>query len=274
MRLFYHICTLPGYQKILQEQLDLINKSGLYNQLSKIHITIIGKYKSKTLKIIEQYDKKKKVYLEYHSNSYDDFEFPTLEAIHQFSLACKKDTKILYLHTKGVSFSKDRQMKNMKYAWREFMQEFLVNNFKNSIKALDAGLDTIGVYQDFHPTGYHYSGNFWWSKSSYIRRLPDITTVTEDLLGIKDPSPSSKYKLSRYICEKWLLLPETIRYKRSRVSWLNKLFYYIQEYLLNEQNKDREYFDINSSSKIGSFFNINSCPEREEAFMREYLSKT
>jgi hypothetical protein len=60
--------------------------------------------------------------------------------------------------------------------------------------------DSSNLQVDYNKWGYlcaplHYSGNFWWSKSSYIRTLPDPYKWC----------PDNNYKERRIFCEMWLL---------------------------------------------------------------------
>jgi hypothetical protein len=77
------------------------------------------------------------------------------------------DSYILYLHTKGNSYDSERQSIN---DWTDMMLYFLVENHKTCINKMYEQYDTVGCnYSEVHHN--HYSGNFWWAKSSYIKTL-------------------------------------------------------------------------------------------------------
>jgi hypothetical protein len=54
------------------------------------------------------------------------------------------------------------------------MVYFLVNNCNNCIKLLEI-YDTVGCNYLENPNK-HYSGNFWWANSNYVKKLSKITT--------------------------------------------------------------------------------------------------
>jgi hypothetical protein len=59
--------------------------------------------------------------------------------------------------------------------WRKFMEFFNLIKKDDCLKILDK-YDTCGVNLTDQPYK-HYSGNFWWSKSSYICTLPDFNSI-------------------------------------------------------------------------------------------------
>lgn len=75
------------------------------------------------------------------------------------------------------------------------MLYFLVEKYDECINQLNKNYDTVGCNYLFATHAYpmHYSGNFWWSKSSYINKLHllDETNVDKEYaefwLFIKNP---------------------------------------------------------------------------------------
>ena len=100
------------------------------------------------------------------SNNVRLFERPTLTLMHSFS-KLNKDCKMLYLHTKGISYNPKAQIYTNIQAWIAYMLHFLLR--ADCISLLD-DYDTVGCnyYEGPHP---HYSGNFWWIKSEYLATL-------------------------------------------------------------------------------------------------------
>lgn len=58
--------------------------------------------------------------------------------------------------------------------WREYMEYFIINQHEKCIKKLDEGYYGVGTHLHGNNRWKHFRGNFWWSKSSHIRRLRDI----------------------------------------------------------------------------------------------------
>lgn len=110
-----------------------------------------------------------------HEGTIGDFEFPTLEKIENF---CKDhlDVKVCYIHTKSVSSEIGTVRRKRCEDWCRLMILFNIELAEKRIEDLDSGFDASGV--NFRKTpSPHFSGNFWWAKSDYIRKLPLINQV-------------------------------------------------------------------------------------------------
>ena len=98
------------------------------------------------------------------------FENATMKQIIYFS-KIHSDYNVLYLHTKGVSYTPDHPFYPGILSWIDFMMYSLVDHAESCIKLLNV-YDTIGTcIKDKDENPIHYSGNFWWAKSSYLQRL-------------------------------------------------------------------------------------------------------
>lgn len=114
------------------------------------------------------------------------FELPTLERI----IADVQDGApcyVLYLHTKGVTHTAWNQSLQ---DWLDYMLYFAIERAEDCIAAL-ARHDTCGVELKADPY-LHYSGNFWWARSDWLRGLPHPLTV-----------PSAPFG-DRHKCEFWV----------------------------------------------------------------------
>ena len=177
---FIHICNLDDYRgyDIFLDQIKYIKTSGLYDNLDYIFVTMLGNYK----KIICDY----KIKLIYYSKNINEWEFPNMKRIYYFSKNVKENIKILQIHTKGVL--------NKPYSieWRKYLEYFLIEKYDLCINNLN-NYNCIGVNQQFYfdtvnKYRNHFSGNFWWTKSDYVKRLPPID-----------------FNNDRYITEHWLI---------------------------------------------------------------------
>ena len=156
---FIHSCSLRDDTDILDEIID---------KVKKIHFDVIF--------IINIGNKINKVYgnnvviIEY-SNDVNLFEMPTLNMMHSFCIR-NPESKILYLHTKGVSY---HVVSQTIVDWRNMMLYFLIDNYcKNLLEKYDiVGCNYLG-----YPHRPHFSGNFWWTKASYVNKLSPIPIKT------------------------------------------------------------------------------------------------
>ena len=162
---FIHFANIGNGYKILMNQINNIIKSGLYDKLDFIFITIVGPHIK-----LNNYNKIKVIY---YSDNELEWEFPTIKRIKYFSDNIKKKVNILYIHTKGVL------NKPYSYEWRKYLEYFLIEKHVDCLNLL-FNYDCVGVnmqlYDDIGENKYrnHYSGNFWWSKSEYIKLLDNI----------------------------------------------------------------------------------------------------
>ena len=173
---FIHSCHMPtlGTEK-LEEHIDLLNSSGLINELECVFINNVG------IPISSDFCKKygPKYKLMNYSENIELYENPTLNKIKRFS-ENNKDCYILYLHTKGVSYNKHHPLYTKVRDWNALMTYFLVEKYSSCFEKL-VDYDSVGCnYKNnselCNQCGYkytsHYSGNFWWSKTNYLKTLP------------------------------------------------------------------------------------------------------
>ena len=80
---------------------------------------------------------------------------------------------ICYFHTKGV-YSETIPANTGVKSWRDYLNYFTITKWKENVDKLKEGFDVVGVnydYNDMH-NDYVIGGNFFWTKSEYIKTLP------------------------------------------------------------------------------------------------------
>ena len=169
---FIHFTNVGNGHSIFLEQIDTIKKSGLYNQLDFIFVILLGPYIE-----IKEDDKIKVIY---YSDNILEWEFPSLNIIRSFSNDIPYKVNILYIHTKGV-LGKPGALE-----WRKYLEYFLIEKYDICLRYLNNGNFSVGVDLHTYPlesgNGYrnHYSGNFWWSQSEYIKSITKTNLYIED----------------------------------------------------------------------------------------------
>jgi len=170
---FIHSCHLESAGT---EKLDLILNSVLkIKELDVITINNIGlrldhaKYEAMDSRII----------VLHRSDDSQLFELPTLKLIHEFSVS-SPNTRILYTHTKGISYSKSDSRHQPGVDWINYMLYFLCEKSENCLKLLDSR-DVVGCnFSELpHP---HFSGNFWWATTKYLKTL-STEKLTDKMSG-------------------------------------------------------------------------------------------
>lgn len=96
-----------------------------------------------------------------------EYERPTLLHMRKKSEE-EENTNYFYLHTKGISHFGNKNEQPV-IDWINLMLYWNIEHWKLAVEKLKI-YDTYGC--NYCGTGKkHYSGNFWWSKNNYIRKL-------------------------------------------------------------------------------------------------------
>ncbi len=159
---FYHVAQMGTWQTVDKEITDTLTASGLLERATLFR------------------------------NDCPDvsqFEFPTIDMLRMY--AADNECLLLYLHTKGVS----RPGPSID-DWRAAMLYWMVERWRECVHKLSKGFDVVGYTRCERPMP-HFQGNFWWAKSSYIRKLDDPRKITF--------IPSVANQGERHKCEFWVL---------------------------------------------------------------------
>jgi hypothetical protein len=156
--IYIHVCCINNYKEVFTGLMSCIKDSGLYNHVKEIRCCILGEYD-------ETLFQDEKIVIRATSPDISLYEVFTVSTLYH---DCKKENfNVLYLHTKGVSKPTNEFIKD----WTDMMCYFNIYKFETCIQLLENN-DSVGVNLLNSPE-CHYSGNFWWSKSSYINRLDE-----------------------------------------------------------------------------------------------------
>lgn len=154
--IYIHVCCINNYEEVFRYLLNSIKECGLYNNINEIRCCILGQFNDSLFD-------DEKIIIRATSNDISLYERYTINIIHS---DCKNENmNVLYLHTKGVT----RQNNIFVKSWVNYLVYFNIYHHKLCLELLESN-DTVGVNLQNEPK-LHYSGNFWWSKSSYINKL-------------------------------------------------------------------------------------------------------
>ncbi|MEC7987770.1 MAG: NAD-dependent epimerase/dehydratase family protein [Myxococcota bacterium] len=202
---------------VFAEMLNRIETSGLYDRCDQINICFAGKERF----IDKRYVSKEKYKLIQVRNS---FEFDALNMI--WNDCQNDDFHVCYIHAKGIT-----RPDSVKTAdWRHYMSHFIIDKWKDRVLDLAqndcSGVNFQGNHDDYHTDpatwGYinspvHYSGNFWWSKSSHIRKLKSPKSFW----------PSADFRKWRIVPEMWVCQIKEANYY---CAWTSGVDHYHQRY--------------------------------------------
>ena len=182
--------------EILDKLLGHLQANDIFAKLDVVFINNIGEALDET----KYKEISNRIEVVNYSRDTNLFENCTIKQLIAFS-KLHPDYKVLYLHTKGVSYTKNHYFYPGIISWIDFVLYSLVNHFDNCVKLLDDyNYDTIGCnFREKEVNPKHYSGNFWWAKASYLQGLPscDFTDKydAEFLILSKNPRYFNVYTL-------------------------------------------------------------------------------
>jgi len=200
--IFIHCARLGIGEPIIIEQLLRLESAGLIELADHIFIGFVGPEHSPDAVELNPYGKEvfswflrsPKVQAAYHPDvtTYEAF---TLKALREYGQ--ENDAKILYMHSKGAT-----KPTLAKHAWREMFNYFLVDKHKMCLSLLDKydGVGCNGLNSIIPPTYdkhyFFFGGNFYWTRSSYVRTLPEVVVPPPD----------------RFWCEYWIAMAQRHRF--------------------------------------------------------------
>ena len=174
--IFHHNYLINNWINILKEQITELKNSGLYDACDNIIATIYSEYidnQNRNLfkEIIKNEDTSNKwIIVELYKNNY---EYEILKIIKNYCDYENENINICYFHTKGVCSEQIKQNIGLP-SWRKYLNYFIINKWKDNIEKLK-DYDVVSVDYDFNQ--YHnkhiIGGNFFWSKSEYIKKLSE-----------------------------------------------------------------------------------------------------
>ena len=155
IRIYYHVYGINNVDEIVDEQLSLLNAIK-----EPFKLTVGLSVSNESYNNDNLLDKINPNIIKYNEN-----EFLTLNLIQQDDI--KDDDYILYLHTKGVKHNNNNVNVN---DWIDYLTYFNITKYETCINYLQ-DYDAVGVNLQTNNVETHYSGNFWWTKSQYIKKL-------------------------------------------------------------------------------------------------------
>jgi len=157
---FYHIGNIGRWHSIYEDQVKLLNSSGLLDITENVYIGVSG-----PMPEIDLFPKSKIIV---HNEKLQEGENQTLRKMHEMCQTIEP-CKIWYIHTKGAARSPTGNTES----WRKYLEHFVITKHKNCIEALDE-YDACGAEWIKHSDISLFAGNFWWANSNYIKSLENI----------------------------------------------------------------------------------------------------
>jgi len=162
---YIHVCQIGQWQITFDMIMSAIKESGLYNQVREIRVGVVN---NEGNVIPDHRFNDPKIVIIGHGSS-RLYERLTLFNMRQH--AETDNCQYWYAHTKGIShFENNSPKKENVIDWIKLMIHWNLKNWRIASNSL-LKHDAYGCEYTGNPTR-HFSGNFWWANSQYIRTLP------------------------------------------------------------------------------------------------------
>lgn len=202
IKVYVHVNDLPGAFEVLSEQMTLASESGLLDAAEEVILCTNGNSASFVAahEILNSTDFPNVKFI-HTSDRTNMWEYPTLNQLKHDVDNSDEEFYVCYFHLKGLSRLGDERVQQ----WRDYMQYWCIERWQDNVDKLNEGMDTVGANFIESPWG-HYSGNFWWARASYLRKLDPL--IHPDNLPWGQPSKYINATLDggnfRYEHEAWI----------------------------------------------------------------------
>jgi len=171
MEIFFHVYLKSGYTRVLMDKFKKFTISGLYAKANKFNLILFGNVDTQAEFLNELKEMYPKIEYGVISNATFNNEPDTLNLMIKKANEYENNTPMLYLHTKGLSYTDSNLKKNID-AWVRYLDLYVINKWEECVDSLKEN-DAAGGFYVEDPK--HFQGNFWWANSDYIKNLPKIT---------------------------------------------------------------------------------------------------
>jgi hypothetical protein len=186
LNVVYQCCDLPGSEQQMSEQIKRLIDSGLANRAT-VYISMNGNI-TKFLSLAQQLEHQPNFRLCHTSDRSDLMEYPALMLLKELADKTSEEEYMMYFHLKGITHQNHRGI----HDWRRYMEYWTIDRWQENVAALDQGYDTCGTNYIHIPfmgadlktrDWQHYSGGFWWARSSYVKRLKPLVHPDNYVMG-------------------------------------------------------------------------------------------
>lgn len=173
MDIFFHVYLKNDFSHILLNKFKKFKASGLYEKANKIYLTLFGDIEQHQEFLSDLKDLYIKIEYVNITNKEFNNEADTLNFMIKKAEGYEKNTPMLYIHTKGASYTHPNIKKNIN-AWVRYLDLYTINKWEECVDALENN-DAAGGFYVEDPK--HFQGNFWWANSSYLKNLPRVNNL-------------------------------------------------------------------------------------------------
>lgn len=190
LNIVYQCCDLPGSRDQSLEQIQRLLSSDLSKQ-AQIYLSLNGDL-TKFLDLVLLVEPYSNIRVCHSSDRSDLMEWPALTLVKDIADAADEEQYMMYFHLKGITHRNHAGI----HDWRRYMEYWTIDRWQDCVNMLDQGYDTCGtnyIYGSFLGVDLktrnwpHYSGGFWWARTSYLKRLAKLPHPDDYEMGSVSP---------------------------------------------------------------------------------------
>jgi hypothetical protein len=210
IKFYLHTPELPGWDYVFADMVEKMATSGLIDAADEINLCLNGNLDTMMPVITPLLEISPKFVPRHVSADASRWEWPSVNAI---KTDCDgddgKNHYIGYAHLKGLTRGnvEDPIAKD----WRDYLVYWTIERWKTNVDRLSEGYAGSGVNW-FDKPFPHFSGNFWWASSKYLRSLntlqdpatfspQQVSTLVKTFAGEFEQLTN---KNAKFECEAWI----------------------------------------------------------------------
>jgi hypothetical protein len=196
LKIFYHVVDLPFFTFLVHEQFTEMRYSGL---LDIAEVYVCCNYNEANYRSLQnEYKNYTNIHWIFQQNVSHDFEIPTLNFMKDMADNSEEEFFALYLHLKGIMHL-GGPLQVPTTHWRWLMNYFNITKWKDCVAKLEEGYDAVGCLINPDVPPKHFSGNFHWARSSFIKKCNKF--LLPHTIGFAPQIPHGKHY--RFDAEAW-----------------------------------------------------------------------
>jgi hypothetical protein len=161
---YMHCYTIGPWQTIINEQVQKLKTSGLWDNTQTIHVGLLG---NEPFHLTDP-----KFQIHDGGPNPEKYEGHTLNILQQ---TCTPQDHVWYTHVKGVTHIENEHTYQCVSNWRRLLEYYVIEHYQKCYQPLQEDYDIAGaLWQNGLP---HFSGNIWWSTGKHIHNLTKITNL-------------------------------------------------------------------------------------------------
>ena len=165
--IFYHLWRGGEWERSTQFIFSKIVESGLADACESVNICVNDENSVDNIKLYGIPEEK----VIFRSVKDTKTEWPTLLEMYE-TYSSIPDVPILYLHSKGASYTGTDPRREPVIDWVAGLTYYLIEEWHTCMSMMRLGAKCVGANKRKDPTP-HFSGNFWWIDSSALNALPN-----------------------------------------------------------------------------------------------------